>query len=93
MEHRLPSNQEDQTLWEGDQLTIRFLLEEGKLNLCVRLMHEYKKWRRSAGVMSADTLSHTATSCDLPSGDALLQKLASFEQACPLGRSRTRSNH
>ena len=44
MEHRVPreGGNDDSTLWEGDELTVRFLLEEGKLNLCLRLMHEYK---------------------------------------------------
>lgn len=42
MEHKLPRDNDDATLWEGDELTVRFLLEEGKLNLCLRLMHEYK---------------------------------------------------
>ena len=32
MEHKIP-REGDQTLWEGDELTVRFLLEEGKLNL------------------------------------------------------------
>ena len=40
MEHRLPEAA-NSTLWEGDQLTVRFLLEEGKLNLCLRQMNNY----------------------------------------------------
>ena len=44
MEHRLPRDVNDSaTLWEGDEQTVRFLLEEGKLNLCVRLMREYSQ--------------------------------------------------
>ena len=42
MEHRLPRDSEDSTLWEGEELTVRYMLEEGKLNLCLRLMEEYK---------------------------------------------------
>lgn len=47
MEHRLPRNEVDSntTLWEGDELTVRFMLEEGKLNLCLRLMHDYCRQR------------------------------------------------
>ena len=36
MEHQLPRDSEDSTLWEGEELTVRFMLEEGKLNLCLR---------------------------------------------------------
>lgn len=36
MEHQLPRDSEDSTLWEGEELTVRFVLEEGKLNLCLR---------------------------------------------------------
>ena len=69
MEHRLP-REGDSTLWEGEELTVRYMLEEGarvgpspspspqpspspspspsltqsgKLNLCLRLMEEYKR--------------------------------------------------
>ena len=42
LEHRLPREGES-TLWEGEELTVRYMLEEGKLNLCMRLMEEYKR--------------------------------------------------
>jgi hypothetical protein len=34
------------TLWERNELTVRYLLEEGKLNLCLRLMIEFKSMQR-----------------------------------------------
>mmetsp|Transcript_24776 Transcript_24776/g.62804 ORF Transcript_24776/g.62804 Transcript_24776/m.62804 type:complete len:296 (-) Transcript_24776:101-988(-) len=34
------------TLWERNELTIRYLLEEGKLNLCLRLMIDFKDMQR-----------------------------------------------
>lgn len=35
MEHKLP-REDSSTLWENDDLTVRYMLEEGKLNLCLR---------------------------------------------------------
>lgn len=29
------------TLWEGEELAMRYLLEDGKLNLCVRMVDDY----------------------------------------------------
>ena len=29
------------TLWEGDELVLRFLVEDGKVNLCLRLVRDY----------------------------------------------------
>ena len=54
MEHRLPRNEMDSntTLWEGDELTVRFMLEEGKLNLCLRLMHDFCRQRYSPALMA-----------------------------------------
>ena len=31
------------TLWEGEELALRYLLEDGKLNLCLRLLDDYTK--------------------------------------------------
>merc|ERR1719150_2843064 len=35
----------DGTLWdqENDQLAVKILIEEGKINLCLRLLHEFKE--------------------------------------------------
>ena len=34
---------EHSTLWEGEELALRFLLEDGKLNLCLRLLDDFTK--------------------------------------------------
>lgn len=83
MEHRLPLN-EDGTLWEGDQLTVRFLLEEGKLNLCVRLIQAYKRFAHANPVTTRVWLTERASrlgtaTVDGPEG--LRAKLLSFEQS------------
>ena len=83
MEHRLPRSG-DGTLWEGDELTVRFLLEEGKLNLCLRLMHDFC---RAVAAMQppsdayASFLAERAAAAELPDADAMQQKLLTFEQA------------
>ena len=82
MEHRLPRSG-DGTLWEGDELTVRFLLEEGKLNLCLRLMHEF--CRRMEGLLQAPEryaafLAETAAAAELPDTGTLEQRLLTFEQ-------------
>ena len=42
MESNLPQAKEDATLWETDEAAVRFILEDGKLNLCVRAMIEFR---------------------------------------------------
>ncbi|KAL1500231.1 hypothetical protein AB1Y20_012899 [Prymnesium parvum] len=79
MEHRLPTKAADHTLWEGEQLTVRFVLEEGKLNLCLRLMHEFKRWSAERPSQS-QWLETAAAECNL-APDALKQKLAVFEHS------------
>jgi hypothetical protein len=34
----------EKTLWEGEELALRFLLEDGKLNLSLRLLDQYVDW-------------------------------------------------
>jgi len=43
------------TLWERNELTIRYLLEEGKLNLCLRLMIDFKDMQRKEQFAAALT--------------------------------------
>ena len=50
MEVNLPQTKDGATLWETDEQAIRFVLEDGKLNLCVRAMinfreHLHKKYQ------------------------------------------------
>ena len=77
MEHRLPEAA-NSTLWEGDQLTVRFLLEEGKLNLCMRLMHEYKRAQRATG---AAELAQLATAAGVETAEKLAERSLAFEQS------------
>jgi hypothetical protein len=42
-----------QTLWERNEVTVRYLLEEGKLNLCLRLMTDFKTMQRNEQFASA----------------------------------------
>ena len=48
------TSEEHTTLWERKELTVRYLLEEGKLNLCLRLLIEFKTLQRQE--MFAETL-------------------------------------
>lgn len=51
MESKLPASKKDATLWETEEQALRFLLEDGKLNLCLRNLIEFKqaqiKFRRT----------------------------------------------
>ena len=42
MESKLPSAKKDATLWETEEQAMRFLLEDGKLNLCLRNLIDFK---------------------------------------------------
>ncbi|OQS00783.1 hypothetical protein ACHHYP_02700 [Achlya hypogyna] len=46
MERKLPK-QENATLWECEELALRYILEDGKLNLCLRLLVDYKEYERN----------------------------------------------
>ena len=37
------------TLWDRDELAVRFLMEEGKLNLCLRLLSDYQEFVQRPG--------------------------------------------
>jgi len=84
MEHRLPQDSEDSTLWEGEELTVRFMLEEGKLNLCLRLMEEYKRAQaaeQAKGTAAySDFLSRVAA-CEAQEAEPLKARLLLFEQS------------
>eukprot|EP00640_Fibrocapsa_japonica_P003611 CAMPEP_0113935416 /NCGR_PEP_ID=MMETSP1339-20121228/2567_1 /TAXON_ID=94617 /ORGANISM="Fibrocapsa japonica" /LENGTH=304 /DNA_ID=CAMNT_0000937563 /DNA_START=183 /DNA_END=1097 /DNA_ORIENTATION=+ /assembly_acc=CAM_ASM_000762 len=46
MESKLPKDSENATLWECEELALRYLLEDGKLNLCLRNLVEFKNFER-----------------------------------------------
>lgn len=44
MESKLSAGKNDSaTLWETEEQALRYLLEDGKLNLCLRSLVEFKK--------------------------------------------------
>ena len=45
-ESKFASKKVDQTLWEGEENVLRFIVEDGKLNLCLRNMVEFKAHQR-----------------------------------------------
>mmetsp|Transcript_60052 Transcript_60052/g.82235 ORF Transcript_60052/g.82235 Transcript_60052/m.82235 type:complete len:308 (-) Transcript_60052:614-1537(-) len=46
MEAKLPKKQEQATLWECEELALRIVLEEGKLNLCLRNLVTFIEFER-----------------------------------------------
>jgi hypothetical protein len=48
VESKLPSAKKDATLWETEEQALRFLLEDGKLNLCLRNLIEFKAGQTKA---------------------------------------------
>jgi hypothetical protein len=92
LEARMPANSKvgqahgrntdsDGTLWdqEAHENAIRILVEEAKVNLCVRMMHDYKVWqydpaRRSQTIQQAlSTYEFNQTQLD--------QKCSTFEES------------
>jgi hypothetical protein len=47
MESNLADSKNNSTLWETEEQAIRFLIEDGKLNLCLRCMIDFKEYQRS----------------------------------------------
>jgi len=45
-EANLPREAEGATLWETEEAALRYVLEDGKLNLCLRNMVDFKQVRR-----------------------------------------------
>lgn len=48
VESKLAAGKDDATLWETEELALRYLLEDGKLNLCLRILIEYKEFQRDS---------------------------------------------
>ena len=63
---------------------MRFMLEEGKLNLCVRLMHEYRKALAALAPPSerySAWLQSTAAATELHDVSLLTSRMLTFEQS------------
>ncbi|KAG2373242.1 hypothetical protein C9374_012345 [Naegleria lovaniensis] len=71
----------ENTLWDRDEYCIRFLIEEGKINLLLRLLDEFKdeelKIRLGVKSLSTDILPNTG----LASESELQEKMKHFEQS------------
>mmetsp|Transcript_4272 Transcript_4272/g.8517 ORF Transcript_4272/g.8517 Transcript_4272/m.8517 type:complete len:308 (-) Transcript_4272:1857-2780(-) len=81
MEQRLPKKSEEGTLWERDELTIRFVLEEGKLNLALRLLSDLRDFEESEEKGSA--LERAAEVLQVEKG-TLETRMRVFEQSLGL---------
>ncbi|KAF0754353.1 hypothetical protein AaE_005366 [Aphanomyces astaci] len=53
MERHMPK-QDNATLWECEELALRYILEDGKLNLCLRLLVEYKDYEHGISQRDLD---------------------------------------
>jgi hypothetical protein len=72
MERSLPQEKEGATLWETEEAALRYVLEDGKLNLCLRMLLEFHEWKADAAAKgSLDGL--------VPDQAAKLDK---FEKGC-----------
>ncbi len=60
-ERRFGKAKTDGSLWEGEEQVVRWLVEESKVNLLIRLLDEYESYLLAAG----DTVSVSArrTAC------------------------------
>lgn len=64
MESNLAAGKEDKTLWETEEQALRFLLEDGKLNLCLKNLIEFKQHQRRARVIGSGPIFDFAVECD-----------------------------
>jgi len=95
LEGRMPGNakvpeclgrntESEGTLWdqEAHENAIRILVEEAKVNLCLRMMNDYKQWCYSPSV-KADTINEAQRSYNY-SDAQIQQKTTQFEEALGL---------
>ena len=64
MESKLAEGKEDKTLWETEEQALRFLMEDGKLNLCLRNLVEFKLHQRRARILGSGPIFDFSTECD-----------------------------
>eukprot|EP00928_Gymnodinium_smaydae_P098483 TRINITY_DN916_c0_g1_i1.p1 TRINITY_DN916_c0_g1~~TRINITY_DN916_c0_g1_i1.p1 ORF type:complete len:317 (+),score=86.68 TRINITY_DN916_c0_g1_i1:118-1068(+) len=90
LEGKIPSNakvletagrnsESDGTLWdqEAHETAIRILVEEAKVNLCLRIMHDFKRWQHSP--RKAEEVLQCAQA-NRVEPEQIEAKLASFEE-------------
>lgn len=44
MEAKMPKKHENETLWDGEEIALRYILEDGKLNLCLRELVKFQEF-------------------------------------------------
>lgn len=64
MEANLPGDKRDGTLWETDEQALRFIMEDGKLNLCLRLLIEFKSEQIKTRKSGKGPMLDFTTECD-----------------------------
>eukprot|EP01038_Epipyxis_sp_PR26KG_P007382 gene7382-10056_t len=64
MESKLPSAKNEGTLWETEEQALRFLLEDGKLNLCLRNLIEFKQTQTRARKSGKGPILDFPAECD-----------------------------
>ena len=64
VESKLAEGKEDKTLWETEEQALRYLLEDGKLNLCLRNLVDFKVHQRRAKAIGGGPVFDFATECD-----------------------------
>jgi len=66
-------------LWDRDEYTVRFVIEEGKLNLCLRMLVEHTERRRNTAACQ-QLISHKASEKNWPQ-EKVWQSTNRFEQS------------
>jgi len=95
LEGRMPANSKvaesagrnldsDGTLWdqEAHENAIRILVEEAKVNLCLRMINEFKRWHYDPALRTAD-VQQAMREFELSEG-AVMQKCKAFEESLGL---------
>jgi hypothetical protein len=63
-EGKLPKTHEDATLWETEEAALRFILEDGKLNLCLRNMVDYTTYVHNQVLNNGGLRSEVKAKCE-----------------------------
>jgi len=64
MESKLPCTKTDATLWETEEQALRWLLEDGKLNLCLRCLIEFKSCQIKTRKIGKGPMIEFLNECD-----------------------------
>ncbi|EFC37384.1 predicted protein [Naegleria gruberi] len=68
----------DQTLWDRDEYCIRFIVEEGKLNMLLRILDEFKD-EQAKITGGQKTMQEVLTTSDIKDETELTNKMNKFE--------------